>query len=301
MQACTTLFQVSLDHLRRATALAPPDRADELLALTLRTFNHSVGARVTAHLRGYDSLLLHQVREANSADRMRLSRDVHDYLGNSLALTLRHLELYVGEELDGAWTPRLARVHDSVQEALSYTRTLVNGLRMRIPAAGLESSLREFAETVGRPPTRTEIRVCGDESWISPELRQDVMVALRECLRNAFTHARAGRIGLWVDIAPDVITATVEDDGAGFDPARTAGGNGLTSVRERVGLHGGTATWHSRPGVGTQVVLRVPQRRAPGPADPGPAAADPVGRDPAEGWAPDVPRRPGRGGAEMPG
>ncbi|MCC3766902.1 sensor histidine kinase [Streptomyces sp. UNOC14_S4] len=263
IRACSVLFDVSLPYLRKAAAKAPPERGEDLLLLTLHTFNRSVGSRVEALMRGYHSYLLTQVGEANTADRLRLSRDVHDHLGNALATALRFLELHAAEETDGVLPSRLAGAHNAVQEAIGNIQALVNGLRIRIPGTGLEASLNEFLESVGTHQVRVDVVVCGDEGWVAPDRRQEVFVILRECLRNALSHARAERIVVWVDITPDEINATVEDDGIGFDPTTLAPrtDSGLSSVRERAGLQGGSVDWHSGSGAGTRVTLCIPSHR----------------------------------------
>ncbi|RLU94597.1 hypothetical protein CTZ27_17925 [Streptomyces griseocarneus] len=263
IRACSVLFDVCLPYLRKAAAEAPPERGEELLALALHTFNRSVGGRVEALMRGYHSYLLTQVGEANSADRLRLSRDVHDHLGNDLATALRFLELHAAEETDGVLPPRLAGAHASVREAILSIQALVNGLRIRVPGAGLEAALNAFLESVDADQVRVDIVICGDESWVDPGLREEIFVILRECLRNALSHARAGHIVVWADITPSEIIATVEDDGIGFDPGALAPGSdsGLSSVRERAGLQGGSADWNSGSGSGTRVTLRIPNHR----------------------------------------
>jgi signal transduction histidine kinase len=271
--ACTVLFEIFLAHAQQALRRVPRATADRLLAQALRTYNSSVGLRVDAAMQGYDAFLLTEVKKANSDDRLQLARDIHDHLGSSLALTLRSLELHEAQEIGGAPGKRLRSAYDAIQEALRYTRELVGDLRISMPRAGLEASLREFVGNAAIDTTRTRIQVSGDEQWLNRRFRAELFIVLRECMRNAFNHADASLIDVVVDIAPREITAFVEDDGKGFDTIavlESGLASGLSSVRERVAALGGRAQWSSAARQGTRVVLSIPYARSAGsPVRPG--------------------------------
>jgi signal transduction histidine kinase len=82
----------------------------------------------------------------------------------------------------------------------------------------------------------------------------------QEALRNAARHARAAHATVSLSRDPKGLTLTITDDGDGFDvdQVRQNGGLGLVSIEERARLVRGAATIHSRPGVGTTVVVRIP-------------------------------------------
>jgi signal transduction histidine kinase len=72
-------------------------------------------------------------------------------------------------------------------------------------------------------------------------------------------HARAGSVSVVLARKPASVSAVVEDDGAGFDAARTRdGGLGLVGMKERVELLGGRLAVETRPGAGTTLVAEVP-------------------------------------------
>ena len=123
-------------------------------------------------------------------------------------------------------------------------------------AAALERLTESFAEQTG-------IAV-GFESTLpaerlAPEIETALYRIVQECLTNIVKHARAGSVSIVLGRKPDAVTAVVEDDGVGFDPARTRDdGLGLIGMRERVALVGGRLTIESRPGAGTTFVAEVP-------------------------------------------
>jgi signal transduction histidine kinase len=81
----------------------------------------------------------------------------------------------------------------------------------------------------------------------------------QEALANVVQHARARKAVLRLVTAPDKVTLIVEDDGQGFDPAKTPAGHfGLTGLNERAKLLGGSFYLHSAPGKGTRVEVILP-------------------------------------------
>ncbi|MDG4861017.1 histidine kinase [Streptomyces sp. T-3] len=268
IQACTVLFDTALPYLRTAVSEAPAEQTEEFLAVSFRTFHKSIGRRMEAAMQAYHSFLLQQAGEANCEVRLGMARDIHDHVGNSLATAMRRLEIAEAEAANDPGRPGSRHVQDaynSVQDAMDYTRGLVRGLRMRVPDTGLESSLRAFMESVDPEPVRCDVLVTGDEEWVQQELRYELFIALRECLRNALAHAAATAITVEIDIAPHEVHAEVRDNGTGFDVAAVTGsasaGGGLASVRERVRLVDGTVRWRSSATDGTRVVFRIPNLR----------------------------------------
>jgi signal transduction histidine kinase len=98
----------------------------------------------------------------------------------------------------------------------------------------------------------------------SEDVRALVFEAVRELLFNVVKHAQIDEATVLVERTPaNEIAVTVEDTGAGFDPAaaqdrRSGAGFGLFSIRERIGLIGGRMDMQTVPGKGTRVILRVP-------------------------------------------
>ena len=86
------------------------------------------------------------------------------------------------------------------------------------------------------------------------------MGAVQEALANAGKHAGATSVTIYAEPADDDgVFCTVKDDGQGFDPDTVTEGVGLgRSIRDRVERVGGTASWRSAPGRGTEVRLEVP-------------------------------------------
>ncbi|MFG2289484.1 histidine kinase, partial [Streptomyces sp. NPDC048595] len=91
--------------------------------------------RTQAAVLSYEAHLLQEIGQANGDDRARLARDIHDHLGNSLALAFRRLELFeLATAADGvspsvAGLRHLEAIRQSLESATDFTRSLVSGLR----------------------------------------------------------------------------------------------------------------------------------------------------------------------------
>jgi signal transduction histidine kinase len=96
------------------------------------------------------------------------------------------------------------------------------------------------------------------EIRVSSQTRHNISLAVKEAVHNAIKHARASEVSLRIALEDLALTVTVQDDGAGFDPARDTAGNGLHNMKRRLESIGGTCEITSRPGgQGTQVCLRL--------------------------------------------
>jgi len=89
------------------------------------------------------------------------------------------------------------------------------------------------------------------------ESRRHVFLFFKEALTNVLRHARATQIKLSAQVIGSTFELVVRDNGRGFDPGATSGGMGLSSLRERARLLGGTFTLSSS-NQGTTLTLRAP-------------------------------------------
>jgi signal transduction histidine kinase len=176
-----------------------------------------------------------------------------------------------------------AHLHDSVlqtlaliqrapaqREMVTLARTQERELRAwlygRAPAlagAQLRDAIDAMAGRIERDQqVKVEAIVVG-EADLDEHVRA-LVAALGEATLNAARHSGATEVSVFVEVEADAINAYVRDLGSGFDPASVAGDRrGIAdSIVGRLERHGGTARIESRPGAGTEVVMRLP-RRAP--------------------------------------
>jgi signal transduction histidine kinase len=107
-----------------------------------------------------------------------------------------------------------------------------------------------------RTSMRCELVVIDPPGATSRELVDGLCGAVTEALTNAAKHGDAGRVTVCLDADGPALSCTVHDDGAGFDPATTGEGTGLSrSVRGRIEELGGTVRITSQPGHGCELAF----------------------------------------------
>jgi signal transduction histidine kinase len=203
---------------------------------------------------------LQRVVSAQELERRRLARELHDETGQALTsilLGLRGVEEAKGEaELREAVT----EVRDLVRSTLQDVRQLAVELRPKALddfglVAALERLTVSFAEQTG-------IAVAFQPALparLPPEIETALYRIVQESLTNIVKHARASSVSVVLTRKESSVTVIVEDDGVGFEPARSRdGGLGLVGMQERVSLLGGRVAVESRPGAGTTFVAEVP-------------------------------------------
>ncbi|WP_280444881.1 sensor histidine kinase [Nocardia brasiliensis] len=234
------------------------------LVAAVRALQQGIGLRLESGSIGYDAFLLQRVREAHEQGQRRLAREIHDHIGNSVSLALRQIELYELEcerAGDDSGSRHVQLAKDAILETITRSRELVSELRQPGVNGSLETALRGFAGSLGQSGAPLQMWVRGSDKWIPGAVTEELFIMVRECLRNAYTHAGAANVVVHIDIAPHEVHAEIIDNGKGFDVQAlraTGRGNGLLILQERSDLVGGTVHIDSAPGRGTRVTLWIP-------------------------------------------
>jgi signal transduction histidine kinase len=210
--------------------------------------------------------MVHREFAAVLAERLRLSREIHDtLLQNLVGLALQFDVLADGV---GTFTAdaryRLVRIRKQVEGYVREARQSVYELRSPSPPScpDLATSLIEFGAEAASGTTAFESHVEGDPPEYSAKLRRAVTRIGQEAITNAVRHADARRIRLDLRFEPGAIALRVADDGCGFDVERVqsaaADHYGLVSMRERTEDIGAQLEITSEKDRGTIVQLRAP-------------------------------------------
>ena len=207
--------------------------------------------------------LYEQAQDRSALDeRQRLARELHDAVSQALygiALGARTARALLDRDPAQATEP-LDYVLTLSDTAMEEMRALILELRPEsLEREGLASALRKLAEATehrNRLPVRARI---GGEPAIALEAKQAFYRIAQEALHNAVKHAQASALDLTLATAPESVTLTVVDNGAGFDPSADFPGHlGLRSMRERMARLGGDLTITSAPGAGATVRATLP-------------------------------------------
>ncbi len=200
--------------------------------------------------------------KAALAERSRLAREIHD----GLAQTLGYLKLRAAQIARWLDEGQIQRVDDGLQELRSLlaetyldTREAIDGLRLK-PGDGrldawLDQALVDFGNLTG-----IRVKTAPAPEWsMSPEAQAQLLRIVQEALNNIRKHAAATQVTLDWDATPFGLTLRITDDGCGFDAADVPpiSQHGLRIMRERAELLDADLQIISRPGAGTQVLLRL--------------------------------------------
>jgi len=203
---------------------------------------------------------LRRAVDAQEVERRRLSRELHDETGQALTSILLGLRALEETLQTAAARAATAELRELVVATLQDVRRLAVELR---PSAlddfGLVAALEHLTSSFGE---QTGIAVDFGAALGDERLPSDVETALyrivQESLTNVVKHARARRVSIALTKVEGSVTAVVEDDGQGFDPAKTDGGYGLIGMGERLALLGGRLRIESNPSAGTTIAADVP-------------------------------------------
>jgi signal transduction histidine kinase len=199
-------------------------------------------------------------RDAGVTDeRERLARELHDTIAQSLAgivlLTQRARREHAAGKLRDE---TLELVEDAARSALAETRTLVAGSAPVELSGGIAEALQTLAARFRR---ETSVAISCEVTLASP-LDRDVEVALLRCaqegLANVRKHAGATAVRITLSEESEAAVLRVEDDGRGLDPDSVPDGFGLSGLRARLALVGGTLELRGGPS-GTTIVARLPR------------------------------------------
>jgi signal transduction histidine kinase len=187
-------------------------------------------------------LLSQQLVAAQEEERKKLTRELHDHVGQML--TALRMEIGKADRTRGASD---AQFGQSIGEArrlldtiLRSVRDLAMGLRpSMLDDFGLQPALewhvRDFRRRFGIP---VQLSLRGELDTLPDQYRTCVYRIVQEALTNCARHASAGRVEIAVRYEQNTLDLLVADDGVGIDPRR-ARGVGLLGIEERVReLHG---------------------------------------------------------------
>lgn len=218
----------------------------------------TAGLRRSLLLR-HESIITHE--------RQRISRDLHDGLGQDL-FALK-LELARFHARTGTAHPRLhasaGQLLRLVDDLLANLRASIDNLRPETLALGLDEAIRRQVDTcLQRAGAACRFELKLDPVALAPEVATAAFRILQEALTNICRHAKASEVRVELVRRASSLVLTVADNGCGFNPAgtRRRGAFGLAGMGERAAALGGKLEIDSAPGRGTVLSVAIPLRQA---------------------------------------
>jgi PAS domain S-box-containing protein len=208
--------------------------------------------------------LLQKIVTTQEDERKRISRDLHDHLGQKLTALNLNLELLKQKCENAELGEIVQKVHELAKDVDSELDFLAWELRpATIDELGLEATLKNFVEEFSR-----HFNVSADfhsqkfrNKRLLPEIEINLYRIAQEALNNIAKHAKANNVSVLIEKPDNQIVLIVEDDGIGFEPSQKASkseGLGLVGMGERAALIGGAVEIESAIGNGTTVYVRIP-------------------------------------------
>ncbi len=218
--------------------------------------------------KGAGSAILEMVIKAQEAERLRLSRQMHD--GPAQALSNFIVQTEIAARLFDLDSDRAKNELNNLKQAAMSTfqkvRTFIFELRpMSLDDLGLYPTVKRYVEAY-KEQTGLEVALSlfGQEQRFQSYLEVLVFRALQELMGNAARHnldtPNKVQINVMLRVEDNLIKVNVSDTGKGFDPATLASseGIGLKLIRERVEMLGGYMDIDAAVGTGCKVTFQVP-------------------------------------------
>lgn len=208
------------------------------------------------------------VIQAQEAERLRLSRQMHDGPAQALSNFVLQTEIAMRLfDMDQAKArEELANMKVSAMGTFQKIRDFIFELRpMMLDDLGLVPTLKKYVDAFkDQSGIETRLTLTGMERRL--ESYQEVMIfrAIQELLNNASTYSQATMIKVMLDLGEATVKVAVEDNGKGFDPeaVEERGNMGIKVIRDRSEMLGGFLQIDSSPNQGTRVMFQIPAAEA---------------------------------------
>jgi PAS domain S-box-containing protein len=212
--------------------------------------------------------LLRQLVTAQEDERRRISRELHDQMGQHIvAIVLLVNSLRDFSLAEPATASKFAQLEDVAHQLSLQVDNLAWKLRpTELDDLGLHAALENY---VGKWSKRYQVPVDLHsvdlaEQRLASEVETAIYRIAQEALNNIIKHARANYVSVILERRGRHVFVIIEDDGCGFDVEGLSAvdarprGMGLLGMEERTALVGGTLHIESTPGAGTTIFVRIP-------------------------------------------
>ena len=213
------------------------------------------------------SNLSNEIINAQEDERKRISRDLHDEVGQTLTALSLNLELLKKNSNGNGMMEELEECKSMVKRSITEVRRVTRDLRpIMLDDFGLKTAMLDHAKSFEhRTDIETNCDDVNDIAGISPEAQTTLYRIFIESLNNSFKHANAHFIKIVLEENTSTIKLAIHDDGIGFDPdvekhniKAGKGGLGLRGMQERINLINGN--FHiTSSSEGTSICVELPK------------------------------------------
>jgi signal transduction histidine kinase/CheY-like chemotaxis protein len=211
-----------------------------------------------------------KVFSTQEEERRRISRELHDAMGQGLLALKLHLEILADQIPPEMASQReeIGEAHTIATQTIEEIRRLVADLRpLKLDDLGLVPTLRGLIKDFSRNfKIRTALKRVKLYRRLPSDMETMIYRIVQEALTNVAKHARATEVSIWLERIEERVRVRVIDNGVGFDATtlarRRARRFGLVGIQERVDLMGGVFQILSGRGRGTELRVELPLQPA---------------------------------------
>jgi PAS domain S-box-containing protein len=207
--------------------------------------------------------LAKRLMEAQEEERKRISRELHDDIGQRVALLAIELDI-VRQKLAGEreLRERIEQLQASTSELGTDLHLLSHALHSsKLKHLGLNAALRELCSRISNSQGLAIEFNCANEAKLVMEDEALVLYRVaQEALNNVLRHSKASKVSMALEYSESHAKLTISDNGHGFNAAANSDGIGLVGMRERVRAVRGEFRVLSAPASGTEIHASVPLR-----------------------------------------
>ncbi|HLP19543.1 MAG TPA: PAS domain-containing sensor histidine kinase [Chitinophagales bacterium] len=207
--------------------------------------------------------LLTAMFDGQEAERKRVSRELHDGLGQNISairLYLLQLEEQCRKMHNGVVSKVVADMHNLVLKASDEVRAIsLNLAPPRLEEFGLVLAIIDFCQQVSyNHPLVVKFKPLNLTGRLEIAIETSVYRIIQELVTNVIKHAAATKCDVGVSVKDNTLKVQVSDNGKGYNTARRNKGLGLQNIQARVNVHKGYVVVKSVRAKGTTVTIGLP-------------------------------------------
>lgn len=206
------------------------------------------------------------INEAQELEKLRISREIHDGLGQVLTAISYALQNYFENQKprDKVYKQHLKELQEQVDYAINESKAIAHNL---IPIVlkdfGLNVAVKKIIDQAnGKSNINIRLETTGLEKRFDSKLEKAVYRICQEALNNIIKHSDAHNANFLIAKYEDALVIVIEDDGKGFDTEayklNKQKGIGLIGIKDRTDTFNGNFTINTEIGNGTELVIEIP-------------------------------------------
>lgn len=201
--------------------------------------------------------------EAEENERRRIAADLHDGVGQMMSAAKMNLSVFEhelpfsNEAQRSSFENVIGLIDESCKEIRNVSHQMMPNALLK---SGLASAIKEFLAKIDTRIIRVGLHTEGLNERLEGNVETVLYRVIQECVNNALKHSGADHLDISVIKDHEGISATIEDNGRGFDVSEVShvSGIGLKNTISRIKYLQGTIDFNSKPGRGTVVAIHIP-------------------------------------------